>query len=107
MPSTTHSPLHWSETAVLITGATGSFGKKFIEILLKEYKPRKIIIFSRDELKQHDMRMQGYDNDTLRYFVGDVRDQNRLTRAMDGVDLIVHAAALKQVPTCEYNPFEA
>ncbi len=99
--------MDWSGSSILVTGSTGSFGKKFIDILLKEYHPRKIIIFSRDELKQHDMRMNGYDHESLRYFIGDVRDQNRLTRALDGVDLVVHAAALKQVPTCEYNPFEA
>ncbi len=99
--------MNWSSSSILVTGSTGSFGKKFVEILLKEYHPKKIIVFSRDELKQYDMRMQGFDHESMRYFVGDVRDQNRLRRAMDGVDLVVHAAALKQVPTCEYNPFEA
>ena len=75
--------------------------------MLKEYHPAKIIVFSRDELKQHEMRMAGYDHPSLRYFIGDVRDQQRLQRAFDGVDIVVHAAALKQVPACEYNPMEA
>ncbi|MGD0904269.1 MAG: UDP-N-acetylglucosamine 4,6-dehydratase (inverting) [Terracidiphilus sp.] len=97
----------WSDQTVLITGGTGSFGKKFIETMLKEYHPKKLIIFSRDELKQHEMRVAGFDHDTLRYFIGDVRDRARLERAMKGVDVVVHAAALKQVPACEYNPIEA
>src|SRR5262249_14906351 len=75
--------------------------------VLKEYHPRKLIIFSRDELKQHDMRVAGFDDESLRYFIGDVRDVARLRRAMNGVDIVVHAAALKQVPACEYNPIEA
>jgi len=97
----------WSDLIVLVTGGTGSFGKKFTEIMLREYHPRKLIIFSRDELKQHEMRMGGFNHPSLRYFIGDVRDCDRLRRAMNGVDLVVHAAALKQVPACEYNPFEA
>jgi UDP-N-acetylglucosamine 4,6-dehydratase (inverting) len=92
--------------SVLITGGTGSFGKKFTEVLLRDHNPRKLIIFSRDELKQHEMRL-AYDDPRLRYFIGDVRDRERLHRAMQGVDVVVHAAALKQVPSCEYNPFEA
>jgi UDP-N-acetylglucosamine 4,6-dehydratase len=102
-------PLNWSESTVLVTGGTGSFGHKFIETVLRERKPKKLIVFSRDELKQHDMRRlfpDGADSPT-RYFIGDVRDRDRLHRAFHGVDLVVHAAALKQVPTCEYNPFEA
>ncbi len=91
---------------ILITGGTGSFGKKCTEILLKNWAPKKLIIFSRDELKQHDMRQQ-YDDSRLRFFIGDVRDRDRLYRAMNGVDIVIHAAALKQVPACEYNPFEA
>jgi len=75
--------------------------------MLKEYHPKKLIIFSRDELKQHEMRVSGFNHDTLRYFIGDVRDCDRLKRAMKGVDVVVHAAALKQVPACEYNPIEA
>jgi UDP-N-acetylglucosamine 4,6-dehydratase len=97
----------WSDLTVFVTGGTGSFGKKLTETMLKEYHPKKLIIFSRDELKQHEMRMAGYDHDSLRYFIGDVRDRDRLRRAMKGVDIVVHAAALKQVPACEYNPIEA
>lgn len=99
----------WSKSTVLVTGGTGSFGRKFADILLRRHRPKKLIIFSRDELKQHEMRMTyGEAEDaTLRYFIGDVRDKERLSRAMYGVDIVVHAAALKQVPTCEYNPFEA
>jgi len=96
--------MDWSNKSVLITGGTGSFGKKFTKILLAEKNPRKVIIFSRDELKQHEMRVHGYDDPRLRYFIGDVRDRERLLRAMHGVDIVVHAAALKQVPACEYNP---
>ncbi len=99
--------MNWNDKAVLVTGGTGSFGKKFIEIMLKEYHPAKIIIFSRDELKQHEMRINGYDDPSLRYFIGDIRDLDRLKRAFKNVDIVVHAAALKQVPACEYNPFEA
>src|SRR5581483_11704113 len=99
--------MDWKNQVVLITGGTGSFGKKFTKILLEEKQPKKIIIFSRDELKQHEMRVAGYDHPSLRYFIGDVRDRERLVRAMHGVDIVVHAAALKQVPACEYNPMEA
>ena len=99
--------MNWSEQVVLVTGGTGSFGKKFVEIMLKEYRPKKLVIFSRDELKQHDMRAAGFDDPSLRYFIGDVRDAQRLERAFAGVTVVVHAAALKQVPACEYNPFEA
>jgi len=76
-------------------------------VMLKDFHPRRLIIFSRDELKQHEMRADGFDHPSLRYFIGDVRDQRRLFRAMHGVDIVVHAAALKQVPACEYNPIEA
>ena len=94
---------------VLVTGGTGSFGKKFTETVLREYRPKKLIIFSRDELKQHEMRQVFPDtgDSPMRYFIGDVRDRDRLYRAFNGVDIVVHAAALKQVPACEYNPFEA
>ena len=90
---------------VLITGGTGSFGKKFIEILLKKYAPKKVIVYSRDELKQFEMQ-QKFNQPCMRYFIGDVRDEARLERAMAGVDYVVHAAALKQVPAAEYNPME-
>jgi len=99
--------MDWHNQVVLITGGTGSFGKKFTEAMLQDYHPRKLIIFSRDELKQHEMRMSGFDHPSLRYFIGDVRDVRRLRRAMHEVDIVVHAAALKQVPACEYNPIEA
>jgi UDP-N-acetylglucosamine 4,6-dehydratase len=99
--------MNWSEQVVLVTGGTGSFGRKFVEIMLNEYKPQKLIVFSRDELKQHEMRAAGLDHSSLRYFLGDVRDPQRLERAFAGVTMVVHAAALKQVPACEYNPFEA
>ncbi len=101
-------PVNWRESSVLITGGTGSFGRKFIETLLREHRPRRLIVFSRDELKQHEMRQQfATDEKTLRYFIGDVRDVSRLQMAFHGVDIVVHAAALKQVPACEYNPIEA
>lgn len=99
--------MDWKDKVVLITGGTGSFGKKFTKILLTEKQPKKIIIFSRDELKQYEMRVAGFNDPRLRYFIGDVRDRERLVRAMHGVDIVVHAAALKQVPACEYNPMEA
>jgi UDP-N-acetylglucosamine 4,6-dehydratase len=99
--------MNWKDQVVLITGGTGSFGKKFTKILLEEHQPKKIIIFSRDELKQHEMQVGGYAHESLRYFIGDVRDLERLRRAMHNVDVVVHAAALKQVPACEYNPMEA
>jgi UDP-N-acetylglucosamine 4,6-dehydratase len=92
---------------ILITGGTGSFGKKCADILRREYNPQRLIIFSRDELKQHEMRSGGFDDPFFRYFIGDVRDVNRLRRATVGVDVVIHAAALKQVPACEYNPIEA
>ncbi|CAK0744837.1 UDP-N-acetylglucosamine 4,6-dehydratase (inverting) [Gammaproteobacteria bacterium] len=92
---------------ILITGGTGSFGQKFISVVLEKHNPRRIIVFSRDELKQHDLRMKILDP-RLHFFLGDVRDRDRLYRAFQaGVDVVIHAAALKQVPACEYNPFEA
>ena len=95
---------------ILVTGGTGSFGRKFISVILKSYKPNKVIVFSRDELKQFEMQndpsYKKYES-VLRYFIGDVRDLSRLKRAFNGVDYVVHAAALKQVPAAEYNPFEA
>lgn len=99
----------FNDKTIMITGGTGSFGKKCTEIILKRYHPKKIIIFSRDELKQYQMAMRFSDTEypCLRYFLGDVRDKERLRRAMEGVDFVIHAAALKQVPAAEYNPFEA
>lgn len=98
----------FDNNVVLVTGGTGSFGKHFIKTLLQMHRPRKLIVFSRDELKQHEMRtVLGFDDPRLRYFIGDIRDADRLRRAMTGVNIVVHAAALKQVPACEYNPFEA
>jgi UDP-N-acetylglucosamine 4,6-dehydratase len=98
-----------NDKIILITGGTGSFGKKCTEIILQKYKPRKLIIFSRDELKQFEMSRTYPDTtyDCMRYFIGDVRDKERLYRAFQGVDYVIHAAALKQVPAAEYNPFEA
>ncbi len=90
---------------ILITGGTGSFGKEYAETLLKKYKPKKIIVYSRDELKQFDMQ-KVYNDPCMRYFIGDVRDGERLMQATRGVDYIIHAAALKQVPAAEYNPME-
>jgi UDP-N-acetylglucosamine 4,6-dehydratase len=90
---------------ILITGGTGSFGKKYVKTLLTRYKPKKIIVFSRDELKQFEMQ-QVFNDPCMRYFIGDVRDKSRLYRAMQGVDYVIHAAALKQVPAAEYNPME-
>jgi UDP-N-acetylglucosamine 4,6-dehydratase len=99
--------MNWNDVTVLITGGTGSFGRKFVEIVLRDYKPAKLIVFSRDELKQFEMQEQFSGHDNIRYFIGDVRDRERLYRAIDGVDIVVHAAALKQVPAAEYNPIEA
>ena len=90
---------------ILITGGTGSFGRKYTETLLARYKPKRLIIFSRDELKQFEMA-QKFNADCMRYFIGDVRDYERLRQATRGVDYIIHAAALKQVPAAEYNPME-
>ena len=96
------------DKVILITGGTGSFGKKFIKRVLKRYNPKKIIVYSRDEYKQYLMQRQFEEHkNSLRFFIGDIRDKERFARACDGVDIIVHAAALKQVPACEYNPLEA
>jgi UDP-N-acetylglucosamine 4,6-dehydratase (inverting) len=100
----------FKDKTILITGGTGSFGKKFTRILLQEHNPKSIRVFSRGELKQQNMRVDFANlpgNEKIRYFIGDVRDKDRLHRAMNGVDIVIHAAALKQVPACEYNPIEA
>ncbi|HMM82449.1 MAG TPA: UDP-N-acetylglucosamine 4,6-dehydratase (inverting) [Terrimesophilobacter sp.] len=93
-------------SSILVTGGTGSFGKAFIRYALDNLNPKRIVIFSRDELKQYEARLLFQDDPRLRWFIGDIRDQHRLMRAMHGVDYVVHAAALKQVDTAEYNPFE-
>jgi len=98
--------IDWQNQTILLTGGTGSFGKHFCSLMIDKYKPRVIRVYSRDELKQHEMR-QHFGEDYIRYFIGDVRDADRLRRAMEGVDIVIHAAALKQVPACEYNPLEA
>jgi len=95
-----------TRSVILVTGGTGSFGHKFVEMTLEKYNPKKIIIYSRDEMKQWKMAAIFNQDDRLRFFIGDVRDRNRLYRAMDGVDYVIHAAATKIVPTAEYNPFE-
>ena len=95
-----------NNSTILITGGTGSFGNAFVPLTLKKYNPKKIIIFSRDEMKQWNMAKKFQGDDRIRFFIGDVRDKDRLYRALDGVDYIVHAAATKIVPTAEYNPFE-
>jgi UDP-N-acetylglucosamine 4,6-dehydratase len=96
----------FSNTTILVTGGTGSFGNTFVPMTLAKYNPKKIIIFSRDEMKQWEMAKKFADDSRVRFFIGDVRDKERLYRALDGVDYVVHAAATKIVPTAEYNPFE-
>jgi UDP-N-acetylglucosamine 4,6-dehydratase len=98
--------IDWKTQSILLTGGTGSFGKHFCRVMLEKYHPKVIRIYSRDELKQHEMRLE-FGQKSLRYLIGDVRDANRLRRAMEGIDIVIHAAALKQVPACEYNPLEA
>jgi UDP-N-acetylglucosamine 4,6-dehydratase (inverting) len=95
-----------SNSTILITGGTGSFGNTFVPMTLEKYNPKKIIIYSRDEMKQWEMAKKFQDDVRVRFFIGDVRDKDRLYRALDGVDYVVHAAATKIVPTAEYNPFE-
>ena len=93
-------------SSILITGGTGSFGQSFVPMTLKKYNPKKLVIFSRDEMKQWSMSNLYNDDERVRFFIGDVRDKERLSRALDGIDYVVHAAATKIVPTAEYNPFE-
>ena len=95
-----------SDASILVTGGTGSFGRAFIRHLLDQVGPRRVVVFSRDELKQYEMRVAFDDDPRLRWFIGDVRDLERLKRALHGVEFVVHAAALKQVDTAEYNPME-
>lgn len=95
----------FNDKSILITGGTGSFGKQYVKTLLARYKPQRIVIFSRDELKQFEMQ-QEFNDPCMRYFIGDVRDAERLKQAMNGIDYVIHAAALKQVPAAEYNPME-
>ena len=102
----------FNDKTILITGGTGSFGKKFTERILTEYNPKKVVIYSRDEFKQDVMAKEfrlkyPESSKKLRFFIGDVRDKERLYRAFKNVDYVIHAAAMKQVPACEYNPFEA
>src|SRR5437773_2195850 len=97
----------WTDKTVLLTGGTGSFGRRFTEHLLRKHQPRALRIFSRDELKQLEMQKAFRNDERLRFFLGDIRDRERVMRAFMGVDVVVHAAALKQVPACEYNPLEA
>ncbi|MEH6632282.1 MAG: UDP-N-acetylglucosamine 4,6-dehydratase (inverting) [Halopseudomonas aestusnigri] len=92
-------------SSILVTGGTGSFGQKFVKLLLEKYSPKRVVVFSRDELKQYEMA-QKINHPNLRYFIGDVRDEARLRRALNGIDIVIHAAALKQVPAAEYNPME-
>jgi len=108
MQSQTPADSTLTDKSVLITGGTGSFGQELTRIILDRYNPTRLIILSRDELKQHKMRQQfsPQEHPSIRYFIGDVRDKNRLYRAFDGVDIVIHAAALKQVPAAEYNPIE-
>ena len=95
-----------TQSNILITGGTGSFGRAFVEMTLKKYNPKRLVIFSRDEMKQWEMAKLYLDDKRVRFFIGDIRDKSRLKRALDGVDYVVHAAAAKIVPTAEYNPFE-
>ena len=95
----------FNDKSILITGGTGSFGRRYVKTILERYRPARLIVYSRDELKQYEMA-QEYHNESMRYFLGDIRDRDRLTQAMNGVDFVIHAAALKQVPAAEYNPME-
>ena len=93
----------FKNSSILVTGGTGSFGRKFIELTLKKYNPKRIVVYSRDEMKQWDMSNKYKDEKRIRFFIGDVRDKNRLYRALENVDYVVHAAATKIVPAAEFN----
>lgn len=95
-----------NNSSILVTGGTGSFGHKFVELTIQKYKPKRLIIFSRDEMKQWEMAKLYEGNERVRFFIGDVRDKNRLHRTLHNIDFVIHAAATKIVPTAEYNPFE-
>ncbi|HMX95236.1 MAG TPA: polysaccharide biosynthesis protein, partial [Elusimicrobiota bacterium] len=95
----------FNDKSILITGGTGSFGRRYVRTILARYKPKRLVVYSRDELKQYEMQ-QEVSSPALRYFIGDVRDGERLRQAMRGIDFVIHAAALKQVPAAEYNPME-
>src|SRR5688572_17754434 len=110
MSTSSVKPFSLDHASILLTGGTGSFGKAFVKTVLSRYPNiKRLVIFSRDELKQYEMAQQFSPNEhkAIRYFIGDIRDEARLRRALEGVDIVVHAAALKQVPAAEYNPFEA
>ena len=97
----------FENSKIVVTGGTGSFGQTFVPKTLEKYNPKKIIIFSRDEMKQWEMAQKFSDDPRVSFMIGDVRDKDRLYRALDNIDYVIHAAALKHVPICEYNPFEA
>jgi len=99
--------MNWSEQSLLVTGGTGSFGKKFVEIMVRDCQPRRLVIFSRDEVKQREMKASGFDHPGIQYFVGDVRDASSLERALAGVTVVIHAAAIKDIRICKNSPFEA
>lgn len=99
--------MDWQPHSVLVTGGTGSFGRQFIEVMLQHYHPWKLVVFSRDEQKHHEMRQSGFDHPSISYMVGDVRDEDRLKQCMAGISIVVHTAAMKHVPICELHPTEA
>jgi UDP-N-acetylglucosamine 4,6-dehydratase/5-epimerase len=99
--------MDWQPHSVLVTGGTGSFGRRFVEIMLQRYHPWKLVVFSRDEQKHHEMKLSGFDHPSISYMVGDVRDEERLKQCMAGITIVVHTAAMKHVPICELNPAEA
>lgn len=107
MSSNPQKVFSWASKTVLVTGATGSFGRRFLDILRSENPPKRLIVFSRDEQKQHELQQRYPSGDAMRYVIGDVRNRDRLESACDGVDVVVHAAAMKQIPTCEHNAWEA